>query len=155
MILTWPEVIGYINMYLTAQRLYAFLLMLAALLVTQIVKHFMIRRNMGSRIQFNFPHNEYNSKVSAIGILINMVTQTVFIVVGIMLIQISFTNVSYPITQTSLYKLNLAMSVLLLVLAVFFQFIAYRRTHLHILILVGMDRTPIPAAIHPNSGIPE
>ena len=47
MILTWPEVIGYINMYLNASRLYAFLLMLAALLVTQIVKHFMIRRNMG------------------------------------------------------------------------------------------------------------
>lgn len=57
-------------------------------------------------------------------------------------------------TQDTLYKLNYAMSLVLLVLAVVLQFVGYRRTHLHILMLVGINRSPIPAAIHPNQGVP-
>lgn len=90
MILTWPEVIGFINLFLTARRLYAFILMLVALMTTQIMKHFMIRRHMGNHIQMNFPNNEYNSKVASIGILISAITQTLFIVTGVMIIQLNY-----------------------------------------------------------------
>lgn len=95
--------------------------MLVALLTTQIVKHFMIRRNMGARIQFNFPNNEYNSKSSAIGILISTVTQALFIVIGVIIIQLNYTNVSTLFTQDDIrFKINYTMSVVILTLAVLF-----------------------------------
>ena len=81
----------------------------------------MIRRNMGARIQFNFPNNEYNSKSSAIGILISTVTQALFIVIGVIIIQLNYTNVSTLFTQDDIrFKINYTMSVVILTLAVLF-----------------------------------
>ena len=94
MILTWPEIIGLINLYLTSRQLYGFIALMVGLLTTQIIKHFMIRRRMGLKIQYNFPNNEYDKKNSLAGVYINASIQFAFLLIGSVILIVNFNDVS-------------------------------------------------------------
>ncbi len=138
-----------IHLYLTTNKLYSFLLLLLALIVSQLVKHFMVRRTIGLRIHLNFPNNEYNKKAANTGIFISTITQIIFMIIGALILVISFQNVSLCLIKTTVYKLNFVMPVTLLGITLLCEFLLFRRTHAHILLLISMDRAPVPV-VAPN-----